>query len=97
MSDRNRGRAGETHTDQFEVSLNIGYDRRATFAMGVAGFEQTDLGTYELTGSGLRHPADMTDDPDVGKLLAVGRALKDLGTLMIQEAEQEVIALNGGA
>lgn len=99
MGDRNRPRTGEPDPDtvcSLDVNLVTGYDRRATFALGTATLNYTeDHERYTVTGSALRHPEDRHDDSEVGVKLALGRALLDLGTLFIKEAEDRVRNLNG--
>ncbi|EMF26716.1 DUF1876 domain-containing protein [Streptomyces pseudogriseolus] len=50
-----------------------------------------DTGTTTLTGHGAAHrnPAD-TDVPEIGDELAAGRALRDLGSQLLDIAERDV-------
>ncbi|MEU7137378.1 DUF1876 domain-containing protein [Streptomyces sp. NPDC046261] len=77
-----------SHTTEWKVRLQLVEDGGKTEARAVL-----DTGTTSLTATGAaqRAPGD-EDAPEIGDEFAAGRALRDLGSRLLQTAERDVEA-----
>lgn len=81
-----------TRTLQWTVGLSLTEDEGTTKARA-----ELDTGTTTLTGKGTArcNPSDV-DVPVIGDELAAGRAMKDLATQLMREADRDMEAVGAG-